>query len=613
MKYSSIILIYFIANIICRNIKYITTPLIFNNVTKEEMVLNFENYKYYETLQINNVNITNIDDNIFKHIRYSLKNLTINNCNTISIEKLSFENFDRLYYLHIINNNLVTFNSVILSPISYLEKLDLSNNNIQQLNVTYNSHSFKTFILNNNNFTALNKNTFHIKCQYLKILIIQNCRINYIESGIFHNLPKLLILDMRDNLLEFIESNTFLGLSKLNDLILMNSNIEDIKYNAFNGLVQIKKLNLENNLISKKSMDYFTEMENLEEFDLSFNTIEMLDQNMFKNLNKLLLLHLNNNIISEIPCRVFNGMHLLTKLNLSYNVIKVISICAFESLNHLTNLNLQHNNLTHIQIGTFSGLRSLMHLDLSYNKFSSLEETVIHPLENLEIIDISSNKFKSLNPVPLLDNLESLHQIDFSGNNWDCANLTSLIKYLKTQNINYESKLINFEKENIEGIQCYYDTNNKTENLDNNLKRKNDNFNDKLLEEKYFNQIIINELQLIRNNTSSTENEKKIQEISSTLQEILNITTINVNFLLSKLVNNSTTEDLKNIQVQKFTNLMHDDGNQKKTNLNIIVDGIQQLNYRIHIFVIAFIILTCFVICCCSFKLFKPNNNSDIM
>ncbi|XP_001649809.2 leucine-rich repeat-containing protein 15 [Aedes aegypti] len=131
----------------------------------------------------------------------------------------------------------------------------------------------------------------------------------------------------------------------------------------------------------------------LTELHLPENELTSIPKGL-NHLTNLTLIDLSNNHLSYLDMKQFNGLDQLTILGLSYNSIKVVFATGLVQLPSLLFLNLAHNNINT--------------MDISRWNFSSLQE-----------LDVSTNSLERIDN--LLEQLPSLGNINFGGNQWNCA------------------------------------------------------------------------------------------------------------------------------------------------------------------------------------------------
>lgn len=157
-----------------------------------------------------------------------------------------------------------------------------------------------------------------------------------------------------------------------------------------------KKLFLSGNYIRDISPFDFKGFEGLDLLHLGSNQIAAVQKGVFANLTNLRRLYLNGNQLEQLHPEMFLGLTNLQSLSLEYNAIKEILAGTFDSMPNLQLLYLNNNVLRSLPAYIFAGI----------------------PLAKLSLKD---NHFMTLPVSGVLDQLESLNQIDLEGNPWDCT------------------------------------------------------------------------------------------------------------------------------------------------------------------------------------------------
>ncbi|XP_069674047.1 toll-like receptor 6 [Periplaneta americana] len=274
----------------------------------------------------------------------------------------------------------------------------------------------------------------------LRVLILENNRINFIHSDTFKGLIKLCVLNLHRNEINFLDPTTFQGLKSLNNLNMNTNNlnvlhvdlfrdmghefmlqemesnshlnletlkldskldfgeneIENIEPGMFQNLVMITELDMSKNKLRTLRPNSFMGLSNLWELALNSNPVVTIWEGAFNGLKKLKKLLLYNSNISNITSEMFVDLpHLLT-LDLENNRIENIPEGTFKHLISLTRLKLSHNKLKKISSGTFCSLRRLTHLHLRQNYIQTIHTTTFAELQQLRYVDLEYNKLQSV-------------------------------------------------------------------------------------------------------------------------------------------------------------------------------------------------------------------------
>lgn len=340
-------------------------------------------------------------------------------CNNKSIKNLiGINRLENLKYLDVTNNEL---NFINLPPTTHLIELNISNNNIGMLNI--NGEKLEKL---NISYNQLNKLDLGLT-EKLKILKIRNNQLRFISL----NAPELTVLDASYNQIESIDLTQS---KKIHSLILSNNNLSEFNFD------QMKKLNLidlRNNKIKKflnifndssftmfiNNNTYFTSKAaykfifpraNVINQELSYTDFpdpifrdciaihRMKKFDQFKSIqciNQIDLIHDSKKIKTIKGIEKFINLEWLTIKN---HDIQSIDLRPFKKL---FNADLQGNKIKSIQIAN----KNLKHLYLKNNIIESLN---LDEAPNIRALILQNNKLKDLN----IAKLEKLRNLDVSNN-----------------------------------------------------------------------------------------------------------------------------------------------------------------------------------------------------
>ncbi len=272
--------------------------------------------------------------------------------------------------------------------------------------------SLKVLLLSNVSLQYLQPGAFN-GLLFLEILFVTNNKISNIATDTFEGLSSLINLDLSNNCLTGIGTSAFNELSSLKTLYLLENGIIDIATNAFRRLDSLNGLDLTNNYLTEISTGTFNELSSLKWLFLSNNYLSDIAIGAFNGLNLLTYLQLSNNYLTEILTGIFNGLTSLNELHLSGNYLSNIATDPLNGLSSLRFLFLSNNFLTDIAIGAFKGT-SLLRLYLSNNSLTDKATNAFSGLSLLSSLDLSHN---SLTEIPrVLDDMTNLSMVDLSYN-----------------------------------------------------------------------------------------------------------------------------------------------------------------------------------------------------
>uniref|UniRef100_A0A1I8MFK5 Leucine rich repeat protein n=1 Tax=Musca domestica TaxID=7370 RepID=A0A1I8MFK5_MUSDO len=327
---------------------------------------------------------------------------------------LTFSN--HLQSLKLSNNS---FTAIPITGKSQLKTLNLNRNNIISPSSLESNIYLRQLYLSNNgleNILPLNlsllKNleTLDISCNSLK-----NLETSFFPERM-HNLKHL---NMAHNQLGAIYRETFYNLLSLNTLLLGHNNITDIDYETFLALPNLQYLDLSYNALKGKSIRALQGITGLVALNIAYNPElgpymqEFVASWSLKELDasgtglcqipaalaqSVRSLKLTHNWLKVINCGDLDSYPLLQYLDLSHSHIEQIEDDALGRLEILEILMLDHNNLKKIPQ---SLPVSLEHLFLQYNNIMDIQSQSFQGLTSLKTLDLSNNKLLYLPDITL--------------------------------------------------------------------------------------------------------------------------------------------------------------------------------------------------------------------
>ncbi|XP_070805403.1 toll-like receptor 5 [Pituophis catenifer annectens] len=313
----------------------------------------------------------------------------------------------------------------------------------------------------------------------LILLDISKGWILTLKPHIFQYLHDLKLLNLNNNKINKIWNRAFVGLQNLQYLYLSNNLLGELYKDTFEGLLNVIHIELKHNHIGVIDRDPFKSLPKLQYVDLVDNALKVIDSlpnliyvmlgdnriqttpfwkiqfinatvldlkgNRLGNLGDLYellqfpalkYLVLKNNRLSY--CFKYKDIakdNQLIYLDLGDNMLKLIwerGLCldVFKALSRLEILYLNNNYLTFIPEGIFSELMSLKTLNLSNNLLTSISQDAFPT--NLKVLNLSSNQL--FYPDPQL--FATLDQLDITHNTFYCTCLLSnFIMWLNQTNV----------------------------------------------------------------------------------------------------------------------------------------------------------------------------------
>ena len=334
----------------------------------------------------------------------------------LQVEDDAFEGLERLEYLDISDNKVLSLPAAALGRLPRLKRLKADYNRIGALSyeILRSVKGLEELSLAYNIIREIPKNTFQ-DLSGLKILNMYGNKIASIDQDTFAGTEaNLEYVDMGYNSIEQVAAN--LRLPALKYLNLAENKLTDID-GAFNLLSTLNVLILRENGIEKVTKSTFSGMDNLISVDLSQNFIREVAPGVFSNsyLNEV---NISGNLLKELEAETFINLPILEVLDISHNNLIDIAKGAFDSIPRLKRLYLHHNRLSSYKGDFFANMDNdtdLHTLDLSYNELTYLypESFDIHP--QLSIVNFSHNKF-SFFPTQFIRGLKYLRKLQLNDN-----------------------------------------------------------------------------------------------------------------------------------------------------------------------------------------------------
>ena len=280
----------------------------------------------------------------------SLRKLILRKNHIHTLHKQTFEALEKLTFLDVSYNRLMSLPNGIFDHQLELEYLKLNNNHLGAL------PSELFYFLNRLTYLELKFNLFQIT----------------FESSTFSKLQTVSYLSLRNANIQLLSNNLFSFLFSLKNLHLEYNDISTLDSNIFNSLTNLLHMNLRHNKLTRIGSDVFNLTTKLRELNLGHNHLAFLPADVFKNLVKLNYLKLSNNLFGSVAGNIHSKMSRPLTPN-SFSSSKYLfeghNIPSEVGTNQklpitLKTLSLDHNMLSILHAGVFSNLIQLSHLTL---------------------------------------------------------------------------------------------------------------------------------------------------------------------------------------------------------------------------------------------------------
>ncbi|KAA0720851.1 Leucine-rich repeats and immunoglobulin-like domains protein 3 [Triplophysa tibetana] len=342
-----------------------------------------------------------------------LNEIKLNNNEFESIPDLG-PNAVNLSSLILANNKISRISSERLASLHALETLDLSNNNIMEMQSgAFPPLALRSLFLNSNRISLLEHGCFSNVSGSLLVLQLNKNRLNSIPAKVFQ-LPHLQHLELSRNRVRRVEGLTFQGLHSLLSLKIQKNGITRLMDGAFWGLSNMEVLQLEYNNLTEVNKGWLYGLRALQQLHLSHNSISRIKPASWEFCQRLAQLDVSWNHLSRLDEGSFMGLTVLEQLSAGDNHISFIADGAFRGLASLQTLDLRSNEISWTiedMNGPFSALDNLRKLFLQWNRIRSVTRKSFTGLNLLELLDLSNNGIMSLqaNSFSQMSRLSELH------------------------------------------------------------------------------------------------------------------------------------------------------------------------------------------------------------
>ena len=314
----------------------------------------------------------------------NLQKLTISKHYLIHLSQHAFSGLTKLQELDLSSNLISIIPQNLFDAFkNTLKYLDLSNNLLRGTH-TPPAGSFLTI------FTLLSLEKLNIGRNPIQYSIF--CFAG--ECGLLHNLTEVNLEDTNVTPL----ANTFTIAIVSRSLLKLNLPINKGKFerdylegvNYFMIHPNLQYADVRNWFLKYGISEYFGNISNLTYLDISgSNLYDHTQSEVF--YPYLETLKLGGNRINTTQEIAFLQAPSLTTLDLSHNLITTIHSEYFRMLSNLFNLNLEDNHLQ--SLNWFHGVSKLQHMNIGQNLISAIPKTFLTQIQHLHVLDASGNQY----------------------------------------------------------------------------------------------------------------------------------------------------------------------------------------------------------------------------
>ncbi|XP_031631722.1 probable serine/threonine-protein kinase DDB_G0282963 [Contarinia nasturtii] len=355
------------------------------------LVLNQKSIHNILVLNLSGNGIKEIEDNVLKSLE-NVRRLDLSQ-NQINVFNVSMSNNNKIKWLSVSDNQLVSFNG---KSMAILKFLDLSCNHIQSSSeIHLNELNELEYVnLSGNRLNIIQQHVFQ-KLIKLKVINLSYNRLKSINNNIFRDLNNIESLDMSYNQISFIENDSFSHLMKLQYLDLSYNQIETSSLRALQGIPNLIKLSIAFNTKLGGALQEFISSWSLNEVNMSGTGLCEIPNALAQSVHTL---NISNNNFAVIRCGDLDSYPLLQELDVSSCQIFDIEDDALGRLDLLVSLHLNNNNIAHVP----SSLPvNLVRLFLQNNRIAEIQASAFSHLVNLEVVNLSGNQITYLPSLPL--------------------------------------------------------------------------------------------------------------------------------------------------------------------------------------------------------------------
>ena len=285
------------------------------------------------------------------------------------------------------------------------------------MNFAFSGKSNLTFLkIENYGIATLMGDTFQ-PCQNLESLDLSKNDLRQVEEENFSGLSKLQYLNLNYNQLNSIGNFTFRKLPQLEALHVAFNHIQEISELNFAGLQNIKNIDLRSSQIRSIHRNAINFLTTLEEIILFNNSLTAIAANLFSNLPYLRIINLQSNLIHTIEHQQMASRSLVM-VNFGQNEITAIPTGFLQNISSSkVTVNLAGNSIASLPANVLNGV-TLEVLFLSSNNISTIDKDALNN-SFIEKFDIQQNFLQHI-PEGVQKHLNQSNVLLLSNNPWSC-------------------------------------------------------------------------------------------------------------------------------------------------------------------------------------------------
>lgn len=376
----------------CTELSYLS--LSSNNIS----VLDTDAFKMFPKLEVLNLSDNLIED--LKEGTFKTPNLLKLNLKGNILVRLAqgcFEGLNRLQYLDLSDNKIVSLSPGVLQDLPGLVRLMVSGNRelnrgSQDLGLVLVTRRLQYVVAAATDQTKIPSSL----TRSVRSLDLTSNHIESVQCGDMDSYPLLTSLTLADNNLSYIEDDAFGRLELLSTLILDRNSLRAVPHTLPRNLT---KLSLSHNNIKQLSPSDFSGIAQLSFLDISYNRLRNISEGAFSQLKNLQHFNVSNNPIKILSTASFVGMVRLKSLDLS-NIKELTPndenfYFPLPESNRLQSLNLRNSeplaNRLLNDVAALKALKQLVYLDLAENNITQIKEESITLLPRLSVLELQGN------------------------------------------------------------------------------------------------------------------------------------------------------------------------------------------------------------------------------